>query len=301
MPVFNRSDLADLNVFVTICRRRSFRLSAAELGVSTSALSHAMRNLETRLGVKLLNRTSRSVVPTAAGSALAEQLERGFQSIGQALDQLERYRGSPAGRRRLNVPRDASRLLLSPVLPAFVSAYPEIQLDITVDDHLVDIIAEGYDAGIRYGDTVPRDMIAAPLSGPLRWVVVGSPAYLARHGRPARPADLMHHACVRMRIGDNSLYKWDLSNGEQALALDVPGAISANETDVAVDAALNGLALAYCLERRVVPDLQAGRLEIVLPDWAVAGPPMVMYYPSRRQTLPGLRQLIEMIRAADGT
>lgn len=203
MPAFNRSDLADLNVFVTICRRRSFRLSAAELGVSTSALSHAMRNLETRLGVKLLNRTSRSVVPTAAGMALAEQLERGFHTIGEALDQLERYRGSPAGRLRLNVPRDASRLLLSPVLPAFFSAYPDIQLDITVDDHLVDIIAEGYDAGIRYGDTVPRDMIATPLSGPLRWVVVGSPAYLARHGRPARPEDLMHHACVRMRIGDN--------------------------------------------------------------------------------------------------
>ncbi|AKJ69515.1 hypothetical protein PATSB16_38570 [Pandoraea thiooxydans] len=301
MPVFNRSDLADLNVFVTICRRRSFRLSAAELGVSTSALSHAMRNLETRLGVKLLNRTSRSVVPTAAGMALAEQLERGFHTIGEALDQLERYRGSPAGRLRLNVPRDASRLLLSPVLPAFFSAYPDIQLDITVDDHLVDIIAEGYDAGIRYGDTVPRDMIATPLSGPLRWVVVGSPAYVARHGRPARPEDLMHHACVRMRIGDNSLYKWELSNGQQALALDVPGAISANETDVAVDAALGGLALAYCLERRVAPDLQAGRLEIVLPDWAVAGPPMVMYYPSRRQTLPGLRQLIEMIRAADRT
>lgn len=299
MPALTRSELSELNVFVAICRRRSFRLAAAELGVSTSALSHAMRNLEGRLGVKLLNRTSRSVVPTAAGSALAEQLEQGFQCIGAAVDALDRYRSSPVGRLRLNVPRDASRLLLRPILGEFLGSYPDIQLDITVDDHLVDIVAEGYDAGIRYGNTVPRDMIAAPLTGPLRWVVVGSPAYLARRGRPKTPAELMRHACVRMRIGDNSLYKWELNNGKQALELDVPGPLCVNETDVAVDAALNGLGLTYCLERRVAHDIRAGRLEIVLPNWAVTGPPMVMYYPSRRQTPPGLRQLIDMIRAAN--
>lgn len=299
MPALTRSELSELNVFVAICRRRSFRLAAAELGVSTSALSHAMRNLEGRLGVKLLNRTSRSVVPTAAGSALAEQLEQGFQCIGAAVDALDRYRSSPVGRLRLNVPRDASRLLLRPILGEFLGSYPDIQLDITVDDHLVDIVAEGYDAGIRYGNTVPRDMIAAPLTGPLRWVVVGSPAYLARRGRPKTPAELMRHACVRMRIGDNSLYKWELNNGKQALELDVPGPLCVNETDVAVDAALNGLGLTYCLERRVAHDIRAGRLEIVLPKWAVTGPPMVMYYPSRRQTPPGLRQLIDMIRAAN--
>jgi DNA-binding transcriptional LysR family regulator len=184
MPALTRSELAELNVFVAICRRRSFRLAAPEIGVSTSALSHSMRNLETRLGVKLLNRTSRSVAPTAAGSALAEQLEQGFQCIAAAVDGLDRYRSSPVGRLRLNVPRDASRLLLSPILPTFFGLYPDIQLDLTVDDHLVDIVAEGYDAGIRYGDTAPRDMIVARLTGPLRWVVVGSPTYLARHGRP---------------------------------------------------------------------------------------------------------------------
>ncbi|CAG2134454.1 HTH-type transcriptional regulator PgrR [Cupriavidus yeoncheonensis] len=299
MPAFTRTELADLNVFVTICRRRSFRQAAVELGVSTSALSHAMRNLEARLGVKLLNRTSRSVVPTAAGSALAEQLDQGFETIGAAIDQLDRYRTSPVGRLRINVPRDASRLLIGPVLPAFIAAYPEIQLDITVDDRLIDIIADGYDAGIRYGDTVAGDMIAVPLTPPLRWVVVGAPAYLARNGRPAQPADLMRHACIRIRIGDNSLYRWELGNGRRALELDVPGPVSANETDTAVDAALNGVGLAYCLERRVADDIAAGRLEVVLPKWAVAGPPMVMYYPSRRQTLPGLRQLIDMIRTAN--
>jgi DNA-binding transcriptional LysR family regulator len=299
MPAFTRSELADLNVFVTICRRRSFRQSAVELGVSTSALSHTMRKLETRLGVKLLNRTSRSVLPTAAGGALAEQLEKGFESIGAAIDHLDRYRTSPVGRLRLNVPRDGSRLLLSPVLPAFFEAYPDIQLDITVDDRLVDIIADGYDAGMRYGDTVAGDMIAVPLTPPLRWVIVGSPTYLAQRGRPKKPDDLTRHSCIRMRIGDNSLYRWEISNGRQALELDVPGSMTANESDTAVDAALNGVGLAYCLERRAAADIAAGRLEVVLPKWSIAGPPMVMYYPSRRQTLPGLRQLIDMIRAAN--
>lgn len=258
-----------------------------------------MRKLETRLGVKLLNRTSRSVLPTAAGSALAEQLEKGFETIGAAIDHLERYRTSPVGRLRINVPRDGARLLISPILPAFLDAYPDIQLDITVDDRLIDIIADGYDAGIRYGDTVAGDMIAVPLTPPLRWVVVGSPAYLARRGRPGRPDDLMRHSCIRMRIGDNSLYRWELGHGPQALELDVPGSMSANESDTVVDAALNGVGLAYCLERRVADDIAAGRLEVVLPEWSVAGPPMVMYYPSRRQTLPGLRQLIDMIRSAN--
>lgn len=186
MPAFTRSELADLNVFMTIVRRRSFRHSAQELGVSTSALSHSMRNLEARLGVKLLNRTSRSVVPTDAGSALAAKLEDGFQVIGEALGELDAYRTSPVGRLRLNVPRDASRLLLGPVLRRFTEAYPDLQLELSVEDRMVDIVADGYDAGIRYGGTVPQDMVAVPLTGELRWVVAASPDYLARHGVPQR-------------------------------------------------------------------------------------------------------------------
>ncbi|MBF3345116.1 LysR family transcriptional regulator, partial [Pseudomonas aeruginosa] len=178
MPAFTRSELADLNVFMTIVRRRSFRHSAQELGVSTSALSHSMRNLEARLGVKLLNRTSRSVVPTDAGSALAAKLEDGFQVIGEALGELDAYRTSPVGRLRLNVPRDASRLLLGPVLRRFTEAYPDLQLELSVEDRMVDIVADGYDAGIRYGGTVPQDMVAVPLTGELRWVVAASPDYL---------------------------------------------------------------------------------------------------------------------------
>ncbi|MDB5871408.1 MAG: LysR family transcriptional regulator [Ramlibacter sp.] len=299
MPALTRSELAELNVFMTVARRQSFRQAAIELGVTTSALSHSIKNLEERLGVKLLNRTSRAVVPTVAGAALAEKLERGFDAIGGALGELDVYRGVPAGRLRINVPRDASRLLLGPILPRFFEAYPAVELDITVEDRMVDIVGDGYDAGIRYGGTVPQDMVAVPLTGPLRWVVVGSPDYLSRHGRPVQPADLLRHRCVRMRIGDNSLYKWELGSGAEACEIDVPGPMSANETEISVQAAVNGVGLAYCLERRVSEELEAGKLEIVLAEWAAVGAPFFVYYPSRRQLPPGLRQLIDCIRAAN--
>ncbi|MHC8380324.1 LysR family transcriptional regulator [Pseudomonas sp. LB3P14] len=298
MPALSRADLADLNVFSVICRRRSFRFAAAELGVSTSALSHAMRNLENRLGVKLLNRTSRSVVPTAAGSALVEGLEQGFGQIEAAMGELERYRNAPMGRLRLNVPRDASRLLLGPIVTRFCQTYPDIKLEIIVDDNMVDIIKAGFDAGIRYGATVPQDLVAVPLTKPLKWVVVGSPLYLERHGRPEKPEDLLQHECIRIRIGDNSIYKWELGDGDDTCEIDVPGPVIVNETDIALDAAIDGLGLAYCLELRVAQQIADGRLEVVLPSWASTSEPMVMYYPSRRQVHPGLRQLIEVIRSA---
>lgn len=296
MPAFTRSELADLNVFMTIVRRRSFRHAAHELGVSTSALSHSMRNLETRLGVKLLNRTSRSVVPTAAGQALADKLDTGFQSIREALSELDVYRAAPAGRLSLNVPRDAARLLLRPVLKRFCQSYPDIQLEITVEDRLLDIVADGFDAGIRYGSTVPQDMVAVPLTEELRWIVVAAPEYLARHGTPQHPADLLRHRCIRMRLGDNTHYKWELGNGVDAVHVDVPGPLSTNETDATVAAAVDGVGLAYCLEVRVADELRNGTLRAVLPEWASLGPPLCLYYPSRHQAQPGLRQLADMIR-----
>lgn len=296
MPAFTRSELADLNVFMTIVRRRSFRHAAHELGVSTSALSHSMRNLETRLGVKLLNRTSRSVVPTAAGQALADKLDTGFQSIREALSELDVYRAAPAGRLSLNVPRDAARLLLRPVLKRFCQSYPDIQLEITVEDRLLDIVADGFDAGIRYGSTVPQDMVAVPLTEELRWIVVAAPEYLARHGTPQHPADLLRHRCIRMRLGDNTHYKWELGNGVDAVHVDVPGPLSTNETDATVAAAVDGVGLAYCLEVRVADELRTGTLHAVLPEWASLGPPLCLYYPSRHQAQPGLRQLVDMIR-----
>ncbi len=296
MPTLNRGELADLNVFVALVRRRSFRQAAIELGVTTSALSHALRQLETSLGVKLLNRTSRSVVPTLAGAALAEKLEQGFALIGEALGELDQHRDAPVGRLRLSVPRDAARLLVTPTLPRLLAAYPQLQLDISVEDRPVDIVADGLDAGIRYGDTVPQDMVALPLTDELRWIVVGAPAYLERHGRPQQPEELADHQCVRLRLGSGALYRWELGSGASTRTIDVPGPLTVNETETSIQAALDGLALAYCLEWRVADELRDGRLEQVLPDRASPGAPLCIYYPSRRQPPPGLRQLIEALR-----
>lgn len=300
MPSYSRHDLADLSAFAAICRRGSFRLAATELGVSTSALSHALRNLEDRLGVKLLNRTTRSVAPTEAGSRLAAQLDQSFGEIGEALSELDRYRSAPLGGLRINVPRDASRLLLSPVLARYLEDCPGVKIEVVVDNNMVDIVKAGFDAGIRFGDTVPQDMVCTPLTPSLRWVVVGAPAYLGRHGTPKTPEDLLRHACIRLRLGDQTMYRWELGQPPHAHAIDVPGALIVNETDMALDAALDGIGLAYCLERYAEPHLRAGRLRRVLDDWAPAGAPLVMYYPSRRQLAPALSHLIEAIRGANG-
>jgi DNA-binding transcriptional LysR family regulator len=298
--MLSRSDLPDLHVFAAIARRRSFKLAAIELGVTTSALSHSMRKLEQKLGVRLLHRTSRTVMPTPVGMQLAERLEAGFDLIGNALADVDSHRGSPSGRLRINVPRDAARLLIDPVLADFVRLYPQVELMLAVDDRPIDIIAEGYDAGIRYGGTVPEDMVALPLTRPLRWVVVASPAFLDLHGRPRTPDDLLGLPCVGVRLGDNSRYRWELGDGDALIRLDVKGPFGVNETDATIAAAVNGVGLGYVLERRALTETALGRLEIVLPEWASTGPAFYAYYGSRRQSDAGLRRLIDLIRNREG-
>ncbi|MFV3315033.1 LysR family transcriptional regulator [Pseudomonas sp. NY15374] len=300
MAAFKRSDLADLNVFFTIARRGSFVDAANELGLTASALSHTMKKLEDRLEVRLLNRTNRSVALTAAGSDLMQSLAQGFEAIGHGLNALEDHRKAPVGRLRLNIPHDAGRLLILPVLDRFLSRFPQVHLDLVMDDRMLDIVAEGFDAGIRFGATVPQDMIAIPLTGVLRWVVVGAPTYLDKHGRPTSPAELMQHRCIQMRIGDDSVYPWELGDGERQVRIEGPGPLRLNASDMAIGTAVAGLGLAYCLEMRVREELRSGALEVVMPQWASSDEPLVMYYPSRRQTPPALRQLIELIRADQG-
>jgi DNA-binding transcriptional LysR family regulator len=300
MRTFDRNLLADLNVFLTIVRRGSLAKAGIELGVSASALSHRLRKLETALNVRLLNRTSRAIRPTEAGAALAQQLETGFRTIADALTGLETHRHLPVGRLKLNILRDAARLVLGPVAPRYAQTYPQMRLDVTVDDHMVDIVAGGFDAGIRYGDRVPLDMVGLALTGPQNWVVVASPELIARVGLPDSPQDLLRRPCIETRVGDDSRFPWELGNGDAMVRLDVRGPLSTNETEQAVDAALRGLGFAYCLERRVAAELAAGALELVLPHWASEGPPFTVYYSSRRQPPPGLRQLIDMIRLAEG-
>lgn len=300
MPAFGRSDLPELHIFLTIARRRSFSQAATKLGLSTSALSHAMKKLEARIGVRLLHRTNRTVVPTHVGERLAVRLDQGFQTISEALGEIETFRANPSGELRINLLRDAARLMIGPILPDFVKAYPQVRVVMAAEDRPVDIIAEGFDVGVRYGGTVPEDMVAVALTGPLRWVVVGSRNYLREHGRPETPEDLLRHSCIRMRLGDNSTFKWELGDGDAMVRLDVQGPLAANDTETTVDAASRGVGLGYILERRALQEVASGTLEIVLPEWASTGPALYAYYPSRKQTEPGLRQIIVMIRKAEG-
>jgi DNA-binding transcriptional LysR family regulator len=293
---FSRSDLADLLYFLAIARHRSFRRAGVELGVTASALSHALKGLESRLGVRLLNRTNRSVTLTAAGEELRASISDPLQAVGDAVERLNRFRDAPAGRIRINAPEHAACLLLTPVLPVFARRYPDVEIDLDINNHLVDVVGLGFDAGIRYGGTVPEDMVAQRVSSDIRWVVVGSPDYLDRSGTPRHPDDLVRHQCLRIRLGDDSVYHWEFEKGGQTVSVDAPGAITLNDTEVAVSLAAQGAALAYLPEPSVQKQLSAGTLRTVLGDWAPMGPGFHVYYTSRRQVPTGLRLLIELIR-----
>ena len=291
-----RSELADLSYFLAIARRRNFRLAGLELGVSASALSHALKGLEGRLGVRLFNRTNRSVTLTAAGEELRAAIETPFDVIGQAVEALNRYRDAPTGRIRLNVVVDAAPLLLAPVLPVFAGRYPEIEVEIAASNRMQDIVGGGFDAGIRHGGTVPEDMIAQRLSADLRWVVAAAPAYLDRHGAPGRPQDLQHHTCIGMRIGDGRVYRWEFEGPDGELAAPAPGQITVDETRTLLSLGLAGMGLIYGLEPIFAPYCARGELKLVLEDWSTLGPGYHIYYSSRRQLPTGLRLLIDLIR-----
>lgn len=301
MPVrplsrLSRSDLADLNAFKAVERTRSFTKAAIELGITTSALSHSVRNLEERLGVRLLNRTSRTVAPTEAGANLALRLEVGFKEISEALDDIKRLRDRPVGRLRLNVLSDGARLIIARHLPKFVSLYPDVEVEITVDDRMVDIVSEGFDAGLRFGNTVPEDFVAIRLGNELKWVAVASPRYLYLRTAPQMPEDLRSHSCLQMRTGQGTIYKWEFRRGEDYRAIDAPGQICVSETALAIELALAGAGIAYCLEQRVNTHLRDGSLRVVLPDWSPTEPAIYLYYPGHRRVPQGLRELIDVLR-----
>ncbi|HEX2137478.1 MAG TPA: LysR family transcriptional regulator [Microvirga sp.] len=293
---FSRSDLADLVYFLALAKHRSFRRAGVELGVSTSALSHALKGLEMRLGVRLLNRTSRSVTLTSAGEELRAAIGEPFEAIGDAVERLNRFRDAPAGRIRVSAPEHAACLLLAPVLPTFVERYPEVELDLDVNNQLVDVVELGFDAGIRYGGTVPEDMVAQRVSADIRWVVLGSPDYLERFGVPQHPKDLFDHRCLRVRLGDDSLYRWEFERGDEVLSIDAPGAITLNDTQVAISLAAQGAALTYLPQPSAAEELKDGKLRTVLDDWAPVGPGFHVYYSGRRHLPTALRLLIELIR-----
>ena len=292
----NRIDFADLKVFLSIVRWGSFKSAAKELGLTPSALSHAIRRLEDRLGAKLLNRTSRAVSPTFLGLDLAERLEDGFNKIGAALETFEAPGVGNLGEIRLNVFADAADLLIAPALPEFVRRCPGVRLTVVVDNRPIDIVAEGYDAGLRYGHHVPKDMVALPLSGPQRWVLVASPGYVEQHGAPMTIEDLEHHTCLQLLLGDNSSFRWELQVEGERRKIRVPGLVTINDTATTISAAKAGVGIAYVLEARITPELKSGTLRLILPQHASAEDPFHIYYGSRRYNHPALHTLINIIR-----
>ncbi|MBD8680087.1 LysR family transcriptional regulator [Sphingomonas sp. CFBP 13720] len=291
-----RSNLADLTYFLSIARHRSFRIAGLELGVSASALSHALKGLEARLGVRLLNRTNRSVTLTAAGEELRDEITEPFGRIDQAVEGLNRYRDAPTGRVRLNVVAEAAALLLAPVLPIFAERYPDIEVDIAARDQMVDVIEGGYDAGIRHGGTVPEDMVAQRLSADLRWVIAGSPAYLEKFGTPETPDDLQQHQCLAVRLGDDRIYRWEFEGPQGEFALSVPSKIIVDEGRAMLAMALAGTGLMFGLAPTFAPFVGRGELRLVLDDYSTMGPGYHIYYSSRRQVPTGLRLLIDLVR-----
>ena len=292
----SRADLADFLYFLAIAKHRSFRRAAAEMAVTTSALSHAITALEARRGVRLLNRTTRSVTLTAAGEDLRASIEGPLAAVGEAAENLDRLRDTPAGRVRINVLEDAVPLLLDPVMPIFVERYPQVAIDISVSNQLVDVIAGGFDAGIRYGGTVPEDMIAQRLSPDIRWVTAAAPGYLARFGTPLSPQDLRQHRCVGIRLGNDQLYQWEFERGIETVAIATPGPLSVDASHAAIGFGLSGVGVIYGAEPILRPHLDSGALQVVLGDWSSMGSGFHVYYSGRRQVPTALRLLIDLIR-----
>ena len=291
-----RAAVSDLSAFVAVATHRSFSRAAAELGLSPSALSHTVRSLEERLDLRLLNRTTRSVAPTEAGERLLERLRPALRDIDDALEDANAFRAKPAGRLRLNVPRSAALLLLAPVMTRFIKAYPQMRLEITAEDRLVDIVAGGYDAGVRFGESVERDMVAVRIGPDLRMAVVGSAAYFRRHPKPVKPRDLHGHACIRFRLPSGGIYRWEFEKKGEVLEVEVDGPLTLSDQQVMLQAALDGAGLAIVLEPHARAHLKARQLVRVLADWCPPFPGYFLYYPSRRQVPAGLRAFIDMMR-----
>lgn len=292
---------ADLGVFLAIARHGSFRKAAAELGVTPSALSHSLRLIEERLGVRLFNRTTRSVALTEAGGRLYGRVSPAFRDIDDAIDELNSFRDRPFGTLRLNVPRICARIVLMPLLSRFIVAYPDIRVELVVDDALVDIVAEGFDAGIRFGESIAADMITVPIGPRHAFAVVGSPDYIARHGTPADPRDLSRFPCIRLRFAHGAIYAWEFERGGIEVNVEVDGPLTLSEQDLMLDAALDGAGLAYLFEGQVRAHLDSGALMRVLEDWCPYYPGFYLYYPSRRQMPSPLRAFIDFSRGASSS
>jgi DNA-binding transcriptional LysR family regulator len=290
-------DLSDLDAFVAVARARSFRGAAARKGVSPSALSEALRRLEARLGLRLLNRTTRSVTPTEAGERLLERLGPVFAEIGSALDAVNSFRDSPTGTLRLNVPSIVAAHVLPPIAGRFLASHPGIRLEVMTEDSFIDVLAAGFDAGIRYDERLEKDMIAVPI-GPRvqRYVLAAAPAYLAAHGTPKHPRDLLDHACIRHRFASRTSLPWVFERADDVVQVSPEGPLIASSAPLEVGVATAGLGLIYIFEEYIRAALDAGTLAPVLPDWwqHFSGP--FLYYPSRTHMPAPLRAFVDFLK-----
>jgi DNA-binding transcriptional LysR family regulator len=303
----DRGDLANLTAFVAVADQRSFRAAASRLGVTPSALSHSMRQLEEHLAVRLLNRTTRSVSLTDAGLRLLERLRPAMDQIAGALEELNQDRQRPRGRLRIYANHVAAASVIAPIWERFLTTYPEIHLELAVGDAPVDIVAKGFDAGIGPQDArvlrwAAVDMVAVRVAGPMKIVLVGAPGYFARQPPPRTPDDLSGHSCVQYRLaGDGDVLAWLFERNGKSTRISVEGRVMVNNGDLAVRAAVDGLGIAYALEALAEPFLRSGQLIRVLGDWCPSFEGVSLYYPGHRQVPAALRALIDMIRATRGT
>jgi DNA-binding transcriptional LysR family regulator len=295
----DRGDLADLTAFVAVADHLSFRRAASRLGVTPSALSHSMRQLEEHLGMRLLNRTTRSVSVTAAGLRLLERLRPAISEIAGALEDLNQERQRPVGRLRIYAIHLAASAVIAPIWKRFLSTYPDVHLELAVGEAPIDTVAKGFDAGIGPRDRVPADMIAVRVMGPMKIAVVGAPTYFARRRPPRTPDDLARHICVEYRReADGDVFMWLFERNRKSRRISVDGRVMVNDADLAVRAAVDGLGIAYTGEALAEPFLRSGQLVRVLEDWSPSFEGLFLYYPGHRQVPATLRALIDMIRTA---
>ncbi len=289
-------ELAEMNAFVTVAERRSFANAAVQLGMSRSRLSETIRELEGRLGVRLLNRTTRSVAPTTAGERLLAQIRPLLDDFDTVLDSINAFRDKPAGLLRLTVLPPAASFMLAPLLSRFLLQYPAIDLEISVDAALTDIVAGRFDAGIRAGDHVERDMIAMRIGEEIRSVVVAAPDYLARHKRPTTPQDLAAHNCIRFRFPSGVLLPWQFEKKGRQVEVAAEGRLTVNDPELALKASLDGVGVLYTVLGYAAPEINAGRLVPLLEDWQPRSTAIFLYYPSRRQVPVPLQAFVEFLR-----
>lgn len=290
-PSFN-----DLSAFVLVATRRSFRRAADELGMAPSSLSHAMKTLEANLGVRLLNRTTRSVALTEAGDRLLARLSPVLEDVNAALAEASATRDVPAGTVRINAPETAALMLARDVVPWVLDRFPEVAVDLVTEGRFVDIVEAGFDAGVRLGETVPQDMVAVRFGGDMQFVMAASPVYLQRAGIPKAPEDLHRHACVRHRMPSGKLYRWEFERRGEKLVLDVPGRLTLNSIALMVEAVLEHRGVAFVPRPAVAPYLRSGRLVTVLEEWCPPGPGLFLYYPGHRQIPAALQAFIQVLR-----